>query len=94
MPRFLIEVDHEAETVACARAVQLLQQSGSHFLTNADYGCHDGIHKAWFIIEAENKGEALTVLPPAVRDQASIVALNKFSIDEIDELLKHHNDKR
>jgi hypothetical protein len=94
MPRFLIELDHEAETVACARAVQLLQQTGSHFLTNADYGCHDGVHKAWFIIEAENRGEARTVLPPVVRDQARIVGLNKFSMDEIDELLKHHSDKR
>lgn len=92
MPRFLIELDHEAETVACARAIQQLQQTGSHFLTNADYGCHDGIHKAWFIIEAEDKREARTVLPTAVRDQARVVELNKFSVDEIDELLKHHND--
>jgi hypothetical protein len=94
MPRFLIELDHEAETIACARAVQLLQQTGSHFLTNADYGCHDGVHTAWLIIEAENKGEARTVLPPAVRDQARIVALNRFSREEIDELLKHHRDGR
>jgi len=92
MPRFLIEVDHEAETVACARAVRLLQQTGSHYLTNADYGCHDGVHTAWFIIEAENKGEAQNVLPSAIRDQARIVALNKFSMAEIDEFLKHHDE--
>jgi hypothetical protein len=42
MARFLIEVPHEAETLACARAAQELLQSGSHLLTHADFGCHDG----------------------------------------------------
>jgi hypothetical protein len=93
MQRFLVELDHEAETIACARAVQILLQTGSHFLTNADFGCHDGVHKAWFVVEAENKDEARTVLPTGMREQARIVRLNKFSMDEIDELLKHHNDK-
>jgi hypothetical protein len=93
MPRFLIELDHEAETSACARAVQLLQQTGSHFLTNADYGCRDGVHKAWFIMEADNKGEVRAILPPAVRGQARVVALNKFSTGEIEDLLGHHSDK-
>lgn len=91
MPRFLIEVDHEAETISCARAVQLLQKTGSHFLTNADYGCHDGVHRAWFIVEAEHKDEARAILPASVRGEARIVKLNKFSIEEIDELLKHHD---
>lgn len=94
MPRFLIKVDHESETVACARAVQLLQQTGSHYLTNADYGCRDGVHTAWIIVEAESKTEARKVLPPAVREQARIVALNKFSIEEVDELLVHHGNTR
>ena len=62
MPRFLLEVDHESEKVACARAVQMLQQSGSHYVTNADYGCHDGVHRAWLIVEAENKDEARAIL--------------------------------
>ncbi|HYX20866.1 MAG TPA: hypothetical protein VFA98_08480 [Thermoanaerobaculia bacterium] len=41
MPRFLIEVPHEAETVACARVVDVFLKSGSHFLSNADWGCRD-----------------------------------------------------
>ena len=35
MAKFLIEVPHEAEEVACARAVQTLLKTGSHFLTHA-----------------------------------------------------------
>jgi len=58
MPRFLIEVPHEEETVACARAVKVFLDSGSHFLTHADWGCKDGEHKAWLFMRT---GDARTV---------------------------------
>ena len=90
MPRFLIEVPHDAETVACARAAQLLLQTGSHYLTHADFGCLDGDHRAWIVVEGDNKEQARNTLPPAFRAQARIVGLNKFSLDELETLLKHH----
>ena len=90
MPRFLLEVPHEAESIACARAVQVLLQTGSHFLTHADFGCRDGDHRAWIVLEASSKEEARNALPPAYRGTARIVGLNKFTIEEIDELLTHH----
>ena len=40
MARFLIEVPHEPELIACARAVEILLKTGSHFLTHADWGVH------------------------------------------------------
>ena len=92
MARFLIEVPHESEKIACARAIQVLQKTGSHFLTHADYGCLDGQHKAWMIVEVESKKAAQAILPPAYRSQAMIVQLNKFSVEEIDEMLTHHQD--
>jgi hypothetical protein len=90
MERFLIEVPHEAETVACARAVKILQTTGSHYLTNADYGCHDGVHKGWITVEAESKEQARTILPVEYRAKATIVRLNKFGMEEIDDLLRDH----
>lgn len=90
MPRYLIEVPHEAETVACARAAKLLLQTGSHYLTHADFGCKDGDHRAWIIVDADSKHEARNTLPAAYRAMASIVGLNKFSIGELEELIKHH----
>ena len=90
MARFLIEVPHEAEHEACLRAVRILLTSGSHFLTHSDFGCLDGEHKGWLIVEVESKEEARSILPPAFRSQASIVKLNKFTIEEIDELLRYH----
>ena len=88
MARFLIEVPHEG--VACARAAQIFLNAGSHFLTHADWGCTDGEHKAWIIAEVENKGEARSILPPALRPQAKITRLNYYSLDQIDEILSHH----
>ncbi len=92
MARFLIEVPHEAEKVACARAIRILLTTGSHFLTHADYGCLDGEHKAWIIVEVESREEARSIVPAAYRSQAKIVELNKFTLEEIDELLRHHED--
>jgi hypothetical protein len=92
MARFLIEVPHEAEKIACARAVRTLLTTGSHFLTRAEFGCLDGEHKAWIIVEGENKEELRSIVPPAYRSQAKIVKLNKFGLEEIDELLRHHKD--
>ena len=92
MPRFLIEVPHEAEKIACARAVKILLTTGSHFLTHADFGCLDGEHKAWIIAEGENKEELRSIVPPSYRSQAKIVRLNGFSLEEIEELLRKHKD--
>ncbi len=90
MARFLIEVPHEAKKLECARAVQIFLNTGSHFLTHADWGCLDGEHKAWMIVEVESKEEARYILPPAYRSQAKIVKLNNFTIDEVEEILRHH----
>ncbi|HTN43077.1 MAG TPA: hypothetical protein VMN77_04690 [Nitrospiria bacterium] len=90
MAKYLIEVPHEAEPVACAKAVKVLLETGSHFLTNADWGCWDGEHKAWITLEMGSKDEARSILPVAYRSQAKIVQLNKFTLQEIDEFLSHH----
>ncbi len=90
MPRFLIEVPHEEETVACARAIKVLLETGSHFLTHAEYGCEDGVHKAWIIVDMDTKEQARSIVPAAYRRQATVVGLCTFGLEEINGLLKHH----
>ena len=90
MQRFLIEVPHEAETSACLKAIKILHDTGSHYLTNADYGCMDGVHKAWIVVEVENKEQARNILPGVYRPKANIIGLNKFSSEQLEELMKHH----
>jgi hypothetical protein len=88
--RFLIEVPHEATTVACARAVEVFLRTGSHFLSHADWGCKDGEHKAWLVVEVDSKSEACSIVPPAFRPQAKIVQLNSFTMEDIEEILRDH----
>lgn len=90
MPRFLIEVPHESDTVACSRAVQVFLSTGSHFLSNADWGCLDGVHSAWMVVEVADKAEALGIVPPAFRSRARIVGLNRFELPKIERFLARH----
>ena len=93
MSKFLIEVPHEEELVACAQVVESFLNYGSHFATKADWGCTDGVHKAWITIETDTKEDARNILPPAYRAQATIIKLNKFTMEEIDGILQQHGKK-
>ena len=93
MPRFLIEVPHEADTRECALAAQILLSSGSHYLTHADFGCLDGEHKAWIVVEADSKEEVRFVVPSIFRPRAKIVQLNRFSLEELEEILACHQEQ-
>jgi hypothetical protein len=92
MPRFLIEVAHDnaPDAVACSRVIQIFQQTGSHWVTHADWGCKDGNHKAWLVLDAEDKDEARMVVPAQFRADARITRLTKFTTDQIDSFLKQH----
>ncbi len=91
MPRFLIEVPHEPTKRACAQAIEVFLRSGSHFFTHADWGCHDGEHKGWIVVDIESREDARAIVPPAFRSQAKIVKLNAFTIEEIEEILNQHD---
>ncbi len=86
MERFLIGVPHESED--CALAVKIFMESGSHFMTHADYGCEDNEHKAWMIVELEDKATARAVLPPAYRAQAKLVKLITPTFKDLQEFIK------
>ena len=90
MNKYLIEVPHDEDLLACAQVVESFLNYGSHFATNADWGCTDGVHKAWITIETDSKEHARNILPPAYRAQATIIKLNKFSMAEIEEILNQH----
>ncbi len=90
MPRYMIELDHEAELGACARTVRVFLATGSHYLTHAEWGCLDGVHTAWMAVETETREQARSIVPPALRAQARIIALNKFGLEQIDEILSRH----
>ncbi|HEX2970024.1 MAG TPA: hypothetical protein VHO46_13080 [Bacteroidales bacterium] len=90
MAKYLVEVVHAAERLACLHAIQVFLDTGNHFLINADWGCHDGVHKAWFIIDVDSKEEAMRIVPPFFRRDTTITQLEKFNMKQIEEMMAEH----
>ncbi len=92
MDRYMVTVPHAADVVGCTGVVKIFLETGSHYLANADWGCEDGVHKAWLIVEAADREEARWIVPAPLRADARVVRLTKFSRDEIDATLRHHGE--
>ena len=88
MARFLIEVPHDSGAKVCVQAVEELLKTGAHFFTKADWGCRDGVHKAWLFVEVDTRNDARAIVPPAFRDKANYVQLNGFTIAEVEHMKK------
>jgi len=92
VPKYLIEVSHPEDRLGCAKAIQVFLESGSHYLTHAEWGCGDDVHCGWMIVEAANREEVEQILPPACRDEARIVRLKRFTPEEIDTIVSSHEE--
>jgi hypothetical protein len=92
MTRYLIEVPHEDSKDACSQAVQAFMETGSHFMTNADWGCGDGEHKAWIVVDLDSKEQARMILPPLFRENAKIIKLQQFNVEAAEETIQKHSD--
>jgi hypothetical protein len=90
MKKFLIEVPHGADKDACNQAIQVFLQTGSHFLTHAEWGCLDGEHKAWIIVDMESKEDARFIVPPLFRSTAKITELTTFNAKDFLEADNYH----
>ena len=60
----------------CLALLEVINAMG--YLNHFDWGCKDGVHSGWAIIEAENRDQAHLAVPFLVRAQARVVRLNKF----------------
>ena len=89
MANYLIEIPHSGSEFECKQVIKLFVTSGSHLLANAHWGCKDGIHKAWFIGDFENKEQALQIVPAYLKRHASIVELVKFDKNDIANFADH-----
>ena len=90
MPKYLIEVKHEPTKAACDEAVKVFLETGSHFLSHADWGCMDDEHKAWFFLDVDNKDIAMSIVPPSFRNRTKIIELTRFEKDEMDKIKPMH----
>ena len=90
MARYLIEVEHEADKMTCEKAIEAFLNSGSPFLTHADWGCKDGEHKAWFLLDIGSKEEAKSIVPPVFRPHTKVIELTRFELDKMDKVRPYH----
>jgi len=91
MQRYLVEVPHDPNPAACVRVIRIFLNTGSHYLARADWGCKDGQHSAWMIVEAASSDEARQIVPPQLRGQARVVQLNQFTVDDLDSMVREHD---
>jgi hypothetical protein len=81
MAKYLIHAAHEPQQVA--KLLDSFLQAGAHYLTHAEWGCAAGVHEEWIIVEAENDTGAILMVPPILRNQATVIRLNRFTPDQI-----------
>jgi hypothetical protein len=79
MKRFIVISNHSSED--CVRALKEALAIG--YLTHFDWGCKDGVHTGWAVLEAEDKPQAMLSVPTFLRGQAQVVQLAKFHADKV-----------
>jgi len=79
MYRYLVVSNHTAED--CHHTVEQFVYHGH--IMNYDWGCEDGVHKSWAIIESEDESQALLTVPPRLRSRARATRLAKFTPEKI-----------
>jgi len=88
MDKYIIESVHEAKD--CINILKLILAQG--YLTHYEWGCKDGVHIGWAVVEAESREEALMTVPSLIRNKARAVKLNKFSDEEVQSLHNEQDD--
>jgi len=88
MPRFLIESSHTNEYEGCVRTLDAVSKHGSHLMAHVEWGCEDGVHTGWLVVDLNDRGEALRLIPPQYRATSRVVQLRKWSRHEIEEMVK------
>jgi hypothetical protein len=87
MSKYLIEIHHSTEHEGCVRALNAIMQFGSHLATHADFGCEDGVHIGWLIVDVESREDAHQMVPPQYRADARIIQLRRWNRQEIESML-------
>ena len=84
MAHYLIELSHSEEE--CLEALDMVVNLGMHILHHTWWGCGGGVHTGWMDLEVDDEGDALGVIPHAIRNQARLVEVQRFTPKQIKEL--------
>lgn len=81
MARYLIESPHTPEE--CLRALNEVLALGSEELARYDWGCGDGDHTSYAVVQAGSKAAVEATIPAFLRPRARIVELSKYTPEQI-----------
>jgi len=81
MARYMIESSHtEAE---CLRALDEELGKGKDILAKFDFGCKEGDHTAYAIVDVDSRKDALSLIPTFLQNKARIVEVVKVTPEMI-----------
>jgi hypothetical protein len=80
MKKFLVISNHTGPD--CIKALKETLAIG--YLNHFDWGCKDGVHTGWAILEAEDKEQAMLSVPTFLRAHAQVVQLTRFQPDKVE----------
>lgn len=80
MKRFLVISHHSGEE--CVKALKETLAMG--YLTHFEWGCKDGVHTGWAILEAEDKEQATLSIPTFLRPKGQVVRLSRFKPETVE----------
>ena len=89
MPRFLIEIPHNATKTDCLRELNAYLQAGAHYLTHAGWGCLANDHRAVLEVDVTDESEAKMLVPPFARNKAKVTPISRFTPEQIREMAGH-----
>jgi hypothetical protein len=80
MKKFLVISNHTGPD--CIKALKETLALG--YLHHFDWGCKDGVHTGWAILEADDKEQAMLSVPTFLRGHAQVVQLTRFQADKVE----------
>jgi hypothetical protein len=83
MNTYLVISPHTPENCLATLDAIKAGTSGTEELARWEWGCMSGDHTGYMMVTAPSPGDALKHVPEAERGQAKVIALNKFTAEQI-----------
>ena len=78
---YLIELKHTSEQ--CLDKLDQMSAEAPKLLEKIQWGCLSGDHTGYWIVSAPSEKAAREMLPALLRDEAHVVGLNTFTVEQI-----------
>jgi hypothetical protein len=81
MAFYMITSAHEPEQ--CLEALDEILEKGTDSLNKFVFGCKEGDHTGYAIVDAENRSAALNVLPDKMQETACVAKVDRLTPADI-----------